>query len=412
MASTTPPPTVFSQAWWNELLEESNYLTEACLIKNSVPAQFFTEQDILNIIQEVPDKLSFSAPGLRVYTDGKQVIKELSEMYRSPLQPHEGLQEFTQRIFGQQKFGIILNRATQYHDTLARRLAPLYQGIVEELGVPWLDLNATIFVGNYGYTPFGVHYDGEANSVIHFHQGPGKKLMTLWDEEVFVEKTGSRLHYCEPEKILPYGTTCQIEAHDTFYLPEGPFHIGNTEEFSMALTVVIKGISVKDWLSNALAEMNTESFDPEILAGYESEVNDILASGLIGTEVNEQKFGSWVKAAMEDYQWSLKSNCGFRPPRWSDQKTFPELARQSVQIITPFCIYHQPLKNDQVRLYYRRNKSNFAHASLLLPLLERLNAGEVIEIGQIMAQHPDYQTFLIDFFTLLLNHQAIELKQT
>lgn len=409
MNSSTLNNQVFSENWWETLLDDSNNLTEACLVKNSVPAQFFNEQDLVNIFQQIPHRQSFAEPGLRVFVGNGQRPKEFIEFFRNPIEPHESLQDFTQRLFADQPYGIVLNRATKLHPELCKRLAPLYQGITEYLGVPWLELNATIFVGNYGYTPFGVHYDGEAKSVIHFHQGPGKKLMTLWDEETFVEQTGSRLHYCEPEKILPYGTTCQIDAHDTFYLPEGPFHIGNTEEFSMALTVVIKGISVKEWLNNALAEMNTESFDPEVLAGYESEIDEVFDGGLIDAQMQDQAFGGWVKVAMEDYQLSLKSNCGFKPARWSDEQTFPALATQAVQMVAPFQMYHKALKNDQVRLYYRRNKRNFAHASLLLPLVEKLNAGETIEVTQVIAQYPEQKDFLLDFFTVLLNHQALEL---
>lgn len=409
MNSTISENQVFTENWWEALLDESNNMTEACLLKNTVPPEFFNEQDLVNIFQQIPQRQSFAEPGLRVFVGRGQQPKEFVEFFRNPIEPHESLQDFTQRLFADQTYGIVLNRATKFHPDLGKRLAPLYQGITEYLGVPWIDLNATIFVGNYGYTPFGVHYDGEAKSVIHFHQGPGKKLMTLWDEETFEEQTGSRLHYCEPEKILPYGTTCQIEAHDTFYLPEGPFHIGNTEEFSMALTVVIKGISVKEWLSNALAEMNSESFDPEVLASYESDIDEVFESGLVDAGVNQQAFGSWVKVALEDYQLSLKSNCGFKPARWSNEQTFSELVTQRVQMVAPFQIYHKALKNGQVRLYYRRNKRNFAHASLLLPLVEKLNAGEPIEVAQIIAQHAEQKDFLLDFFTLLLNHQAIEL---
>ncbi|HAS39794.1 MAG TPA: hypothetical protein DCS93_04915 [Microscillaceae bacterium] len=409
MQAITQAPQVFTDSWWNTLLNNTNYLTTPTVIKDSVPQALFNEQDLAGIFRQVPTKLGFGEPGLRVYVGSGQQVTEMVEIYRNPIQPEETLRQFTQRIFGESSFGLIVNRATKYHIDLAKRLAPLYQGIKEKLGVEWIDLNATLFVGNYGYTPFGVHYDGEAKSVIHFHQGPGKKLMTLWDDETFEGKTGSRIHYPYPEKILPYGTTYEIEANDTFFLPEGPFHIGNTEEFSMALTVVIKGISVKDWLTNALAEMNTDSFNPEVLAGYETDVDEVFAQGVIESTVSDLPFNNLVKTAMEDYQLSLKSNCGFKPPRWSDEKTYENLATQRIQLVQPFQMYHKALKDNQVRLYFRRNKQNFAEAKTIVPMIEQLNNGDVLEVGKVLEQHTYNKDYLTEFFTLLLNHQAIEL---
>lgn len=400
---------VFSEKWWNTLLEDSNYLTEACLIKGSVSEQLFNEQDLLNIFRQVTDKLEFGTAGLRVYVDGGQHVGRMSDIYNQPIQENENLMTFTQRIFGNQKFGIILNRLTAYHPNLARQLAPLYQGLVEKLGVKWIDLNATLFVGNYGYTPFGVHYDGEANSVIHFHYGPGKKLMTLWDEDTFVEKTGSQRHYLYPEKILPYGTTFQIESNDTFYLPEGYFHIGNTEEFSVGLTVIIKGISVNSWVTNAFVDMNTKSLNHEILDSYETDIVEILQNGLVVPEMSDKSYSTWIAEAMEDYQLSLKSNCGFKPPRWSGEATYPNLGQQSVQIITPFQIFYKALPNNELRVYYRRNKQNFAHALVLISVIDRLNGKEVMEMAKVLEQHVSEKEFLLEFFALLLNHQAIEL---
>jgi len=343
-----------------------------------------------------------------VYVGRGQQPKEMFEFYRNPIQANESLHQFTNRIFGDHSFGVVLNQTTNFHPALGKRLAPLYQGITQKLGVEWIDLSATMFIGNYGYTPFGAHYDGAGTSVIHFHLGPGKKVMTLWDEETFVEKTGSRLHYAYPEKILPYGTDYVIEANDTFYLPEGPFHIGNTEEFSMAVAVIIKGISVKDWLTNALAEMNTDSFNPEVLASYETDTNEVFTEGLVEATVSDLPFNNWVKTAMEDYQLSLKSNCGFKPPRWSDEKTYEHLTTQRVQSVPPFQMYHKTLKDNQVRLYFRRNKQNFAEAHTIIPIIEQLNDGEVLEIGKVLEQYPSNKDYLVDFFTLLLNHQAIE----
>ena len=409
MQAITQTSPVFTESWWDTLLDDTNYLTEATIIKDSVPQDFFQEKDLHYVLRQIPQKLSFLQPGLRVYVEGRQAVKEMTEMYRNPLQAEETLQKFTQRIFEEQKYGIILNRVTSYHPELGKKLAPLYQGIIEKLGVDWIDLNATMFIGNYGYTPFGVHYDGEATNVIHFHLGPGIKVMTLWDQDTFVEQTGSRMHFAHPEKILSHGTDYVIKPNDTFYLPEGPFHIGNTEEFSIAVTVVIKGISVKDWITNALAEMNTDSFNPEVLAGYETDVDEVFAQRVIESTVSDLPFNNLVKTAMEDYQLSLKSNCGFKPPRWSDEKTYENLATQRIQLVQPFQMYHKALKDNQVRLYFRRNKQNFAEAKTIVPMIEQLNNGDVLEVGKVLEQHTYNKDYLTEFFTLLLNHQAIEL---
>lgn len=409
MQATTQTPQIFTEPWWDTLFESTNYLTEATVIKNSVPQDFFQKKDLHYVLQQVPQKLSFLKPGLRIYVDGKQAIKETTNFFRNPLKKDETLEDFTHRIFEGQSYGIIINQMTKFHPDLGKKLAPLYQGITEKLGVDWIDLSATAFIGDYGYTPFGVHYDGPGVSVMHFHLGPGKKVMTLWDQETFEEKTGSRLHYAYPEKILPHGTNYEIETNDTFYLCEGPFHIGNTVEHSMAVTVIIKPITVQDWVSTALTEMNSDSFNPEVLEGYESNLEEVFNQGVLHAKPEELPFGQLVRAAMEDYQLSFKSNCGFTPPRWSDEKTYENLATQRVQSVKPFQMYYKALKDNQVRLYFRRNKQNLPEANIVTPIIEQLNAGEVLEVGKILEQHSTSKEYLSELFTSLLNHQAIEL---
>ncbi len=409
MQTIIQTPQLFTDSWWDNLLEGTNYLTGPVTIKNSIPRDLFTEEDLSYIFRQIPHRHQFNQPSFRVYVGHGQQAKEMIEFYRNPMREDESLYQFTNRIFGDDRFGVILNNTTDLHPDLGKRLAPFYKGLTEKLGLDWVALNAIMFIGNYGYTPFGAHYDGAGTSIIHFHLGPGKKVMTLWDEETFIEKTGSRLHYPYPEKIVPYGTDHIIEAYDTFYLPEGPFHIGNTEEFSMALTISINGITVKDWLVSAIAEMNSNAFNPEILVSHETNIDEVFSQEIINHEVKDLPFSHLIKTAMEDYQLSIKSNCGFQVPRWSDNQTYNDLANQRIQAVQPFQMYYKALNDNQVRLYFRRNKQNFTEANAIIPIIEQLNDGQTLEVGQVLAQNSASKEYLSEFFTLLLNHQAIEL---
>ncbi|WP_118985854.1 cupin domain-containing protein [Photorhabdus sp. CRCIA-P01] len=175
----------------------------------------------------------------RVYIDGM-----LSPQYENEVlfnQPNVGetFKECVSRATGGRKFGIIVNGAEQWSDQLARMGARIFAPIVEAQGTWRSTVEVTLFIGNYGYTPFGIHIDDPYTSVIHFHTGPTAKEMTLFSREEFHRLNGERKNCFQPDRLVPYGKTFVIEAGDVFLLPPHWYHIGNTDGFSIGVAFAV-----------------------------------------------------------------------------------------------------------------------------------------------------------------------------
>ncbi|WP_181150165.1 cupin domain-containing protein [Photorhabdus hindustanensis] len=156
-------------------------------------------------------------------------------------QPHMGetFKDYVSRVTDGRKFGIIVNGAEQWSDQLARMGACVFAPIIEAQGAGRSMVEVTLFIGNYGYTPFGIHIDDPYTSVVHFHTGPSAKGMTLFSKEEFHRMNGERKNCFHPERLVPHGETFVIEAGDVFLLPPHWYHIGNTDSFSIGIAFAV-----------------------------------------------------------------------------------------------------------------------------------------------------------------------------
>ncbi len=176
---------------------------------------------------------------LRLYIDGMQSPPYENEVLYN--QPHMGetFKDYVSRVTDGRKFGIIVNGAEQWSDQLARMGARVFAPIIEAQGAGRSMVEVTLFIGNYGYTPFGIHIDDPYTSVVHFHTGPSAKGMTLFSKEEFHRMNGERKNCFHPERLVPHGETFVIEAGDVFLLPPHWYHIGNTDSFSIGIAFAV-----------------------------------------------------------------------------------------------------------------------------------------------------------------------------
>lgn len=175
----------------------------------------------------------------RVYIDGMLCPRSENEaLFNSPV-AGESFCDFVTRVAGGKKFGMIVNGAEQWSDSLARMGARVFAPVTDVLGVERSTIEVTLFIGNYGYTPFGIHIDDPYTSVAHFHVGPADKTMTLFNKEDFHRLNGPRKNCFEPGRLIPYGENYSIEPGDVFLLPPHWYHVGMTDGFSIGVAFAV-----------------------------------------------------------------------------------------------------------------------------------------------------------------------------
>lgn len=174
----------------------------------------------------------------RVYINGNLSYKAYDTLLRSSPSNKIKLEEWLSHILCAEQYGVVINDVEKWSDELAELALTSVAKIRTALGENNTRISLSLIIGNYGFTPFGVHLDDPYSSTIHFHFGPGDKLMHLWDNNIFLKQKGMEIRY-HPEKINGSATTFSIESGDVFVLPPHFWHIGENPDFSIGLTVTL-----------------------------------------------------------------------------------------------------------------------------------------------------------------------------
>ena len=141
----------------------------------------------------------------------------------------------TQQIQGQ-RFGLVAEDVQGDDARLWLRLREFVKNLYTITGWPGEKAKASVFLGNYRNTPFGVHRDRSAvfNFVLH-----GRKRILAWPRAFFEDKEDmtNRLGY---ERYRSEAIALEGEPGDIIYLPTGYWHIGeDVSGLSMAVTLTL-----------------------------------------------------------------------------------------------------------------------------------------------------------------------------
>lgn len=375
----------------------------------------FTLPDVQYNVLENEDKTNFkkwifdviryicmnktNAYGFRVYVDGEIVSNDYlnTNVYPNiPAIDDDGSQ-WIEEVFQQQKFGIILNDSEKFSLQIAERLSAMIQPLLENLGVPSNGMHTTVFIGNYGFTPLGIHQDHFGANVIHFHLGPGDKTMYTWEAGLFESADGKNKKL---EELLPLATAHHFKEGDLFFMPWDQYHIGKTDEISIGLTVWFDNHSNQALFERLLKSIALE-FNNTELQEITKMQNGIVNIDLAPVDAifrnNENavtlSFKELLKEAFLDFKLALFSNCGWTSvpismSQLSDfkvEENFDRMDNTAVQLPYPFKLYHTA-DREKLTIYARGAKITMKYHPLLLAIIERLNTNEVITTNSLLSE--------------------------
>lgn len=260
------------------------------------------DEILMNLFSVMRYQMAFADARLfRIYLDGN-LSAEADDWIRHT-EPHrsERFESWLQRSMGYRRFGIIVNHAEKWSDTLACFTAEFVEPIRESLDKNHTNVEISFFIGNYGHTPFGVHLDDPYSSVVHLHLG-AVKTMYLWNDEVFKQCDGIH-HRFDVDNIKMFAESYKIESGDAFVLPPHYWHIGEATDFSVGLAIAISRETDVSLTRNSLgyATSNRENF---------IEFKQYLTS----EEAERTSIVTWFANTEQHYQISFASNRGLKSP--------------------------------------------------------------------------------------------------
>lgn len=417
--------------WWKNVLASTQNLREPIVLPHVFEEEVATLSDLTVDIFRQLTLARGTESGFRVWvSDAHGVIapeptKDYDDrLCDNPPLPGETITQWGKRIFGDRKFGIIMNDGQLYSAEMNKRIARKIQPLLELIGMPLTGVSTTYFVGNYGYTPLGIHQDRRGEDVFHFHLGPGPKVMYTWDEALYERLGGVMNNRTNIEELLPAANKYPFEAGDIFFMPWDKYHVGYSDEVSLGLTMWINNPTpaffIRKLARSILGEvtpikdrvimMNTVLSPDSGIPGDTKIFEELAPYIKVDEAMADLSLQEFVQLSIENYRLGLFSNGGFVLLQQPDAHSPEVLLDQMVKLVQPFKIYHSLLK-DKIFLFVRGYRLSFAYHPALPALLARLNTGETVAVDELIAPLLGEWTEEIALYVmaLLLNNRGIEL---
>ncbi len=356
-----------------EIAKASNGYSEAVVVPGVFGADFISQADVAGILRQVSSDVG-NLGKVRAYEEHAVRPDLQSAVFQNP--PSEtDLESWGKSLFDGRRFGIVVDRPAIDDDRLAERLSLMLADIRDTSPVEFGSVEPHIFVGDYGYSPFGAHHDEETGRILHFHLGPGTKRMYIWDDETYVAATGSRASCFDPRSILELARCYELHAGDVMVLPTEGFHVGHTPEFSIGFAICLEDHDPAEMLRQAAAEALdqeiSERLDADPGADRSQRLGEVIEDGL------------HIDLARAVWQASVRtrSNLGLEPASPLRADAMPSGA---VRRLGAFPVIYEE-RGDDALLAARGHLVELPASAALRDTVDLINRGEPVSPSRLVA---------------------------
>ena len=296
---------------WNQLIKDTSDL-----VKPSRAKQLLSLSEIDSIQELLRDVLNgFLAKkeihmGLKVYIN-KELRNDFIEiMVAKPPRKDQSLEKWSQEIFGDQKFGMILIGLEEYSNSFAEKAAEIVQPLLEKAGMPLNGLSFLFFMGNYGFTPFGIHKESTGEDGILFHLGPGKKNFYTWDDPKYNGIAHNTEVFHNVQEMLGSGKEYILKPGDAMFIPHYVYHVADTPDFSMSFVLDYINPPIDQFENELLKLAGEHNFKMHEDFGTPVSLQETQTS--LNKRIDMFSIGKKLELAFEKKIIALKSNGGIR----------------------------------------------------------------------------------------------------
>ncbi|WP_430410194.1 hypothetical protein [Kordia sp.] len=385
----------FSVEWWENFKNNTGNMSFPVIRKRIFNNDIDElRESIFEMFQNL--KHEKEALAWRVWLDGEINPDLEKQIVADPMKSEADFSPWCQRNFGDKKFGIILNDGQRYSKKTRDLVSKYFEPILEKKP-PLGGINFSIFVGNYGWTPIGIHQDHTGSFVMHLHLGPGTKEMFMWEQKHYKNTLNGRENEMEIEQYLPFTSyDYSFESGDIFFMPWNFYHVGRSEEISIGLTVWFNYTTVDGLFngiySSGIKEIISDIEDPTLneivqLKNYkdcelDAQIENLLQS--VDEDVLNSTFSEFMEDQIQDYTNALISN------DWYDRGAIKEKLElaydlpddQKVSLIISPMRYVK--HNDVLKIFHRADKIDLAYHEDVVSLIERINERKIDTVENLI----------------------------
>lgn len=366
---------------WKVFFEDTNKLNKPAQAKQLISKKVIseTQQSLIDVL--IGYLANEEHVGLKVYIDNEQRNDYIEKMIANPPNMESTLQDWTIQIFGEQKFGIILMGLEEYSNSFAEKAATIVSPLLKIAGLPLHGLSFLFFMGNYGFTPFGIHKDSPGEDGILFHLGPGNKEFYTWDDPKYNAIDHQTKVFHNVSEMLPEGKIHKLTPGDAMFIAHYVYHIANTPEFSVS--VVLDYINPpKDRFENELIKDTAEEGLIHHLE-YGKPIKLDVPQYNLNKLLDLQSIQKKMEITFSRKILRLKSNGGIRKKSKTVKAKIPQTETFSIKGKQIFPIYLDKLDANKTLVFARGHRIIKNSNASLPQLIEHLNNGESITIATL-----------------------------
>lgn len=367
---------------WKSLLDDSNNLNKPTQAKQLISTKDITEINLLliKVLRGFLAKEDLHV-GLKTYINNELRNDLIEKMVANPPCLEHSFEDWSQQIFGNQKFGMILIGLEEYSNSFAEKAATIVRPLLENAGLPLDGLSFLFFMGNYGFTPFGVHKESTGEDGILFHLGPENKEFYTWDDPKYnsIEHNSEVFH--NVSEMLTEGKVFELEPGDAMVIPHYVYHIGNTPKFS--LSFVLDYVNPpKDRFENELLKETAE----EVLLNhveYEKPIKLNAPQSVLNDVLDLHSIQKKMEITLARKILGLKSNGGIRRISNKTRARIPSMEAFSIKGKEIFPIYLDIQDTKETLIFARGHRIVLKNHPMLPQLIGQLNKVEYITLTSI-----------------------------
>jgi hypothetical protein len=316
-------------------------------------------------------------PNLRVAVDGgyRQDVRQ-QVIDSDPEHDGEPLTTWAKRLFRARPFYVVVNELELFNPPLVQRVARLLQPMIESQAGWFGGLSMALLIGREGFTSFGIHRDDDCRWNLQLHLGPAPKTMTVWEDDALVGASNAELLAVTP--LLAQGHSFELRRGDLFVLPCRKRHAAHYTDLAVTLVASMRVVTTRGLAEAALRR----SLDAQYRGAPSPPV------GLSRPELGSTDAARWeirgpaFEQALEAERLRRWSNLGMTVRNPDPLPKATALRGATVSIADPFPICQQQLSGARLRVFARGHALTIAHEDRFVALIERLNAGHEVDVGE------------------------------
>ncbi len=367
---------------WKQLLNDTNQLK-----KPNSAKQLVSKNDIEELQPLLIDVLNgFLAKedihiGLKIYINHQLRNDYIEKLVTNPPRKGTPLEDWSKEIFGDQKFGMILIGLEQYSNAFAEKAATIVKPLLENAGMPLNGLSFLFFMGNYGFTPFGIHKEATGEEGILFHLGPGTKQFYTWDDPKYNNIEHNTEVFHNVLDMIPDAEEYELQPGDAMFIPHYVYHIANTSEFSSSFVLDYINPPKDSFENQLLAETAGDALVHHTTYQKPIQLNapkDALTH-ILDFDSIQQKLQTSFNRKMQ----RLQSNGGIKRKSRSINTFIPQSENYVLKGKKIFPLYLEQQDANQVLIFARGHQITKRNHPNLPDLIARFNNEETFTLTQL-----------------------------